>query len=128
MEMFEPVLSNLLEIVVSLIGLVITAVLLPKFKAWIKTKTDNALINSVIDDLTTTVSTSVDYLEQTVVKQLKSDGTWNSDTQKEVLSKAVDEVVSNLATSTTTWLENNKNDVTATVIRYIESKLFGSKV
>jgi uncharacterized membrane protein YraQ (UPF0718 family) len=123
MENLNSLLITILEILASIAVAVLTGVVLPKVSSWLKAKTNSQVLNTAIDDLTQTVTTSVNYVEQTFVKQLKADGKWDADTQKEALTKAVDEVLVNLTYETVTSLQTNGNNIRDVVTRYVESTI-----
>lgn len=123
----EIVLNYLIEIVCSIICVIVTTVLLPRFSRWLQAKSNSEILDAVICDLTSTVSTSVNMVEQTVVSQLKADGKWDSESQKNALKIALDEVIANLAESTISALGNNAEAIERVVTRYIESYIQQSK-
>lgn len=107
---------------------VITIVLLPALASWLKSKTENQDLQYVINELEQTVSTSVDYIEQTVVKQLKADGKWDAEGQKEALDEAVTVVLNSLTDKTAEILGKNGIDLESIIIKYIESKILSDKI
>lgn len=125
--MNDVIISNLVEIVAVAITAIITGVVLPLISSWIKTKVNNQKWANAIDDITVQVSNSVDYLEQTLVNQLKKDGKWNTDTQKEVLNEAITTVMNNLSADTLKYLQENVSDITAYITQCIEAKILNSK-
>lgn len=125
--MVDTIVTSLIGLLCTIITATITGVLIPAFSNWLKSKTENEKLKSVIDDLTQTVKTSVDYLEQTVVNQLKADGKWSSESQAVVLSTAVSEVISNITSSTAEYIKNEQIDLDDLVKRYIESYIQSKK-
>lgn len=125
--MYDVIISNLIKIAAVAITAIITGVVLPLISSWLKSKVNNQKWANAIDDVTVQVSNSVDYLEQTLVKQLKEDGKWNTDTQKEVLNEAVTAVMNNLSADTLKYLQENVSDMTAYITQCIESKILNSK-
>lgn len=125
--MYDVIISNLIKIAAVTITAIITGVILPLISSWIKSKVNNQKWANAIDDVTAQVSNSVDYLEQTLVNQLKKDGKWNTDTQKEVLNEAVTTVMNNLSADTLKYLQENVSDITAYITQCIESKILNSK-
>lgn len=121
MAVANTILDYLIWLLTSTIAAIVSCVLLPKLSAWISSKTENEKLKAAISDITTTVQTTVDQLEQTMVSQYKKQGRWDLDAQKEVLSAAVEEITSNLLDSTTDMLEKNGVDIQKLILRYIES-------
>lgn len=125
--MGETLLEYIIWLIFSILTTIVTSVLLPQLSRWISSKTQNECIQSVITDLTTTVQTTVNQLEQTVVADLKKHDTWDLSTQKDVLETAVETVMSDLMNSTKATLEKNEVDIRDTVVRYIESYIQSQK-
>lgn len=119
--MTETILNYLILFIITGLAAIITTVLLPKLNQWLKSKTENEKLQSVISDITTTVRTTVDELEQTMVSKYKEQGKWDVEAQKQVLSEAVQKVISGLLNSTKETLEENGVDVLNLIIRYIEA-------
>lgn len=125
--MSETIVTSVIGLLFTILAAIITSVLIPALSNWLKSKTENQRLKSVIDDLTQTVATSVDYLEQTVVNQLKIDGKWDAESQADVLSAAVSEVIFNLTSSTTEYAEKEHINLDDLVTRYIESYIQSKK-
>lgn len=125
--MWDTILSAIISIAVTAVSTVITAVLIPAAVSWLKARTRNQKLQSVIDDITITVQTSVDMIEQTVVNQLKADGKWNATAQSQVLESAVTEVIDGLTQSTYEMLKSENADVELLVKRYIEAYIQSKK-
>lgn len=125
--MKEIALDYLVWFFISIFTTIITSVLLPTLANWLKSKTANESLQSVITDLTTTVQTAVNHYEQTMVVTLKKYGKWDSDAQCKVLESAVEEVISNLLDTTKKTLEDNGQDIQNVVTRYIESYIQSQK-
>lgn len=125
--MANEILSGVISLVVTVLSAIITTVLLPAAASWLKSKTASEKLKSVIDDITITVKTSVEMLEQTTVKQLKADGKWNADTQAQVLQDAVTQVLNGLTTSTYNYLKEESDDLEGIVTRHIEAYIQSKK-
>ena len=121
--MYEQILITILGIVATTATAIITRVLVPTLDRWLKAKTENTRLNSIIDDLMQTTGTTVDYINQTFVKQLKEDGKWNSKTQAQALQMAINEVRVNLLESTLVQLEEHQQDLVDVITRYVESAI-----
>ncbi len=126
--MKEQLISEVLELVLGLIAAVVTGVLLPKLAQLVTSKVQNETLNNVVFDLSNSAAVVVNYLEQTMVSQLKKDGKWNSETQKEVLDKAVGLVLERLADKTISTLDKNSTNVTNLIVSYIEAYINGTHV
>ena len=125
--MWDEIISAIISIVVTVVGTAITAVLIPAATTWLKSKTQNQKLQTVIDDLTVTVQSSVDMLEQTVVAQLKADGKWDTAAQERVLDDAVTEVLNGLNASTYNMIAAENTDIQALVKRHIEAYINSKK-
>lgn len=125
--MIETIVTSVIGLLLTILSAIITSILIPALSNWLKSKTENQKLKSVIDDLTQTVKTSVDYLEQTAVNQLKADDKWDSESQASVLSTAVSEVISNLTSSTAEYIKTEQIDLDDLVTRYIESYIQSKK-
>lgn len=121
-------MTNLIELFLVVLGTVVTGVLLPALTTWLKSKISNEQLKAVIADLSHTVSTSVKWVEQTMVWQLKQDGKWDLDSQQQVLATCAAEVVKNLTNDTKRLLSKENIDLEAIVIRYIESQISAGKL
>lgn len=124
--MKEQLISEVLELVLGLIAAIVTGVLLPKLAQLVTSKVQNETLNNVVFDLSNSAAVVVNYLEQTMVSQLKKDGKWNSETQKEVLDKAVELVLERLADKTISTLDKNSTNVTNLIVSYIEAYINGT--
>lgn len=125
--MWDEIISAIISIVVTVVGTAITAILIPAATTWLKSRTQNQKLQTVIDDLTVTVQSSVDMLEQTVVAQLKADGKWDTAAQARVLDDAVTEVLNGLNASTYNIIAAENTDIQALVKRHIEAYINSKK-
>lgn len=125
--MWNEIISAIISIVVTVVGTAITAILIPAATTWLKSRTQNQKLQTVIDDLTVTVQSSVDMLEQTVVAQLKADGKWDKAAQERVLEDAVTEVLNGLNASTYNMIDAENTDIQALVKRHIEAYINSKK-
>lgn len=125
--MANTIINGLIGLLFTVLAAIITSVLLPAISNWLKSKTENEKLHTVIDDLTKTVQTSVNMLEQTTVKQLKMDGKWDATHQEQVMKSAVVEVMSNITSTTYNALTEQKCNVEQVVTRYIESYIQSKK-
>lgn len=126
--MYNDILSAVLSLAVTFVGATITTIIIPAIANWLKYKTQHQKLQSVIDDITVTVTSSVDMLEQTVVNQLKADGRWDSKSQSEVLQSAITEVLNGLSRTTYQILKSESTDIEALIKRYIEAYIQSKKI
>jgi hypothetical protein len=84
-------------------------------------------MQSYVQDITMTVATTVNCLEQTMVAQYKNDGNWNKETQQKVLDAAVKQVMDSVTMQTKQLIEDQRIDMQALVTRYIESYIIQQK-
>lgn len=125
--MSQEISTKLIEIVLSVLATVITAVLVPSLTSLIKSKTNDQKMKTAIDAVSNAVNLAVDYVEQTMVTQLKKDGKWNAESQEEALKKATDIAISQLTDSAYLYLLNNHKDIEETIIKYIEANIQNKK-
>nr|DAV58171.1 MAG TPA: hypothetical protein [Caudoviricetes sp.] len=125
--MYNDILSAVLSLAVTFVGATLTTIIIPSIANWLKYKTQHQKLQSVIDDITVTVTSSVDMLEQTVVNQLKADGKWDSKSQAEVLQSAITEVINGLSRTTYQILKSESTDIEALIKRYIEAYIQSKK-
>lgn len=119
--------ATLLQAVVSIISAVITTVLLPLVAQYLISKTNNQKLQSAITEITQTVATTVSYIEQVWVTELKSNSNWTEETKKDVYRLAVNTVINNLSSATTNWLEKNSDDISEVIGQYVEAFILQSK-
>ena len=125
--MNQELLNQVIEALLTLALLIITGVLIPEVKKWIKSKTDNEVINTVTNELFREVDIAVNYVEQTMVKQLKKDKKWDTKSQKKALETAVNVVLSNISQKTSAYLQENSSNIVETVKQYIEANILYKK-
>ena len=110
-----------------LVGTVITSILIPYITKLLKSKTDNTNLQYVITELSQTVQTSIDYVNQTFVEQLKADGKFDAESQAKALKFATENAMNNLTTKTIQVLGRDGIDIEKLIISYIEAKISESK-
>lgn len=120
--MKDVIMNHIIDLVFTLISVV----LVPMLASWLKSKTQNERLKSMISDIEVNVQSCVDYMEQTVVKGMKESGEWTKENQITVLKDTVDRILDSILDSTKKTLENNQIDiadyVTTKVEAYIQSK------
>ena len=125
--MADVIITKLIELVITTIGLIITTVLIPAIATWFKSKANNEKLKGMADDISRVVATCVNHCEQTMVMQLKADGKWDSESQSEVLSTVVLNVLDNLLSSTKDFASQNNIDLPKMVEQCIESYIQENK-
>lgn len=119
--------NNILIWFLGLVGTIVTGVLMPYVVSLLKSKTSNSDLQYVIDEIAQTVSTSVSYINQTFVDQLKADGKFDAEKQAEALKLAVEKSVNDLTSKTIKVLGKNGIDVESLIIKYIEAEINKNK-
>ena len=125
--MGTTILNYLIGIAFTIISAVVTKIIIPEIANWLSAKTDNQRMQTAINDMLTTVETTVNFLEQTVVSEYKYNGNWNTETQKQVLETAIDEICISLTDLTKNTIDENGADIRNTIRRYVESYINKSK-
>lgn len=118
------------QIITWLLGLlstIITTVLLPYFVSWLKSKTESENLKYVIDEITQTVSDSVNYTNQVFVDQLKKDEKFDAEKQKEALKMSLDYTINSLTDKTKQIISKNGLDLENIIVKYIESEIRKNK-
>ena len=121
-------LQKVIELIFTILTTVVVSVLLPAVTAWLKSKTNNEKIQSVIADISAAVVTCVDYAEQTIVPVLKEKDEWNSDTQIDVLNTVTSNVMDTLLETTKQIIEKNGINLEELVAQKIEAYILSKKV
>jgi hypothetical protein len=121
--MLSELLQWVFGLAATIITAVVTGVLIPRIVKYINAKIDCERMQTMITDLGSTVSTSVAFINQTVVDKVKSEGRWNSESQKLVLNAAVNEVMNNLSAMTKDIILEDKLDLKQIVTRRVEAEL-----
>lgn len=117
----------LMNHIVDLVFTIVSVVLVPMLSAWLKSKTQNERLKSMIEDIEVNVQSCVDYAEQTVVPELKKSGKWDSVTQKTVLMDTVHRICESILDSTKKTLESNKIDIVSYVTSHVEAYIINKK-
>lgn len=125
--MSEEITTKLITTIIGILGTIITTILLPYVVNCLKAKTNNETLKYVIDELNQTVVTGVDYIQQTFVEQLKKDGKFDSEKQKEALDKAVNVIWNDLSDRTVNFLKDNSIEIEKIIIKYVESYIASKK-
>ena len=125
--MSDVIQSQLIELVISILSTAITVVILPLVAKFLTAKINNEKINEAITDITNVVSRSVEFVEVRMVQQLKADGKWNSETQKEVLETAVETAMNDLSEVTIKNLKLTAPEIKDLLEKEIEKYILGKK-
>ena len=125
--MSEEITTKLITTIIGILGTIITTILLPYVVNCLKAKTNNETLKYVIDELNQTVVTGVDYIQQTFVEQLKKDGKFDSEKQKEALDKAVNVIWNDLSDRTVNLLKDNSIEIEKIIVKYVESYIASKK-
>lgn len=125
--MSEEITTKLITTIIGILGTIITTILLPYVVNCLKAKTNNETLKYVIDELNQTVVTGVDYIQQTFVEQLKKDGKFDSEKQKEALDKAVNVIWNGLSDRTVNFLKDNSIEIEKIIVKYVESYIASKK-
>ncbi|MCM1226386.1 MAG: hypothetical protein NC320_03045 [Clostridium sp.] len=126
--MTDTIMNELICLIFSIVAAVGSSILIPALSAWLRSKTENEKLQSVISDITTTVQTSVNKYEQTAVARLKAAGEWNAESQRDVLESVVNETVTNLLDTTKNSFIDNGIEVSDVVERYVEAYIQSKKL
>jgi len=119
----DMVLQWVLGVLATIITAIISGVLIPMVVKYLNAKTNNENVQAVITELGETVSTSVGYINKTIVDQAKEGGTWNDEAKSLALKEAVKNVIEGLSLTTKEIIGHDKLDLENIVIRRIEAEL-----
>ncbi len=124
---------NVTEIVISIIGIVFSAVIIPLTKAafsWLKEKTRSEALLCAMDEAQAVADNVVASLQASLVEGLKeksADGKLSADDVKMVAAKAFDMFVSDLSAKSLAVIAGSADDIGAYVRNLIESRLLAIK-
>jgi hypothetical protein len=125
--MKDEIMKSFIELAFTVMSAVITIVLLPAVAAWLKSKTENEQIKSIITDISSAVATCVDHSEQTLVATLKSEDKWDKAAQNEVLNAVKKNVIDSLLETTKATVAENGIDIEQLVTQHIEAYIQSKK-
>lgn len=123
----NPIGYNVLMWALSLLGTIITSVILPIVVKLISAKIKNEKLKYVIDELGTTIATSVDYVNQTFVNQMKLDGKFDAEAQKQALIQATTYCFDTLTDSTKQIISAEGIDLQTLIEKRIEAQIAENK-
>lgn len=120
-DTLNTILTQVIEIVIATLTTVVVSVLLPKLRDYITSKIGNEKFKAAISEIETVVATSVQYVNQTLVDDLKKNNKWDAASQKEAFELALKTVMENLSTETKSYLAVNSDNIVDTLTKYIEA-------
>lgn len=120
-DTLNTILTQVIEIVIATLTTVVVSVLLPKLRDYITSKIGNEKFKAAISEIETVVATSVQYVNQTLVDDLKKNNKWDAASQKEAFELALKTVMENLSTETKNYLAVNSDNIVNTLTKYIEA-------
>jgi hypothetical protein len=124
---------NVTELVISVVGLVFTAVVIPLTKAafmWLRERTHSEALRSAISEAEAVADNVVASLQANVVEGLKAksaDGKLSADDVMMVSTKAFDMFVSDLSAKSLAVIADSADDIGAYVKNLIEARLLAAK-
>ncbi len=124
---------DLTEIVITLVGLVFSAVIIPLTKAaftWMKERTRSEALLSALEEAQTVADNVVASLQANVVGGLKeksADGKLSAKDIKAVAGTAVDMFLSDVSAGSLEVLAKSADDLTVYIRNLIEARLLASK-
>lgn len=124
---------NVTEIVISLVGIVFSAVIIPLTKAafsWIRERTRSEALLTAMDEAEVVADSVVASLQASLVEGLKAksaDGKLSADDIKMVAAKSFDMFVSDLSAKSLAVIADSADDIGAYVRNLIEARLLALK-
>ncbi len=124
---------NVTEIVISVMGIVFTAVIIPLTKAafaWLRERTRSEALLCALDEAEAVADNVVASLQASLVEGLKeksTDGKLSADDVKMVAAKSFDMFVSDLSAKSLEIIANSADDIGAYVRNLIEARLLAMK-
>jgi hypothetical protein len=122
--MKETFFTNLIELAFTIASII----LVPMISAWLRSKTQNERLKSLISDVENVIKTCVDNTEQVFVKKLKETGAWDKEAQMSVLQNTVTDAISMLLDSSIATLENNNIEIEEYIKSKVEAYIQSKKV
>lgn len=123
----NPIGYNVLMWALSLLGTIITSVLLPIVVKLITAKVKNEKLKYVVEDISNCVITSINYTNQTYVEALKAAGKFDANAQKEAKIQAINYTLEQLTESSKRILSSEGIDLQGMIEKQIEAKIAESK-
>lgn len=123
----NPIGYNILMWALSLLGTIITSVILPLLVKYLSTKIKNEKLSYVANELSTTIINAVDYTNQTFVNQLKLDGKFDEKAQKQARLTAINYAFDCLTESSKHIISAEGIDLYSLLERKIEAQIAQKK-
>lgn len=123
----NPIGYNILMWALSLLSSIITSVLLPLLFKFITAKIKNEKLKFVINELGTTIATSIDYTNQTFVYQMKADGKFDKAAQEEAKLRAINYTFDTLTESSKRIISSEGIDLQTLIEKRIEAQIVENK-
>lgn len=124
---------NITEIVISIVGIVFSAVIIPLTKAafsWIRERTRSEALLTAMDEAEAVADNVVASLQASLVEGIKAksaDGKLSADDVRTVAAKAFDMFVSDLSAKSLAVIADSADDIGAYVRNLIEARLLASR-
>lgn len=116
----------LTEIIISILGIVLTAVS-GYVMAWISSKIKDEKMKRILNEALQIVSNGVDFVYQTYVEGLKGTSLWDENAMKEASSRAMEYVKANLTEDAKAFISKNGKDLAEWIKEQIEIAVQKSK-
>ena len=116
----------LTEIIISILGIVLTAVS-GYVMAWISSKIKDEKMKRILNEALQTVSNGVDFVYQTYVEGLKGTSLWDKNAMKEASNRAMEYITANLTEDAKAFISKNGKDLAEWIKEQIEIAIQKSK-
>ena len=116
----------LTEIIISILGIVLTAVS-GYVMAWISSKIKDEKMKRILNEALQTVSNGVDFVYQTYVEGLKGTSLWDKNAMKEASNRAMEYITANLTEDAKAFISKNGKDLAEWIKEQIEIAVQKSK-
>lgn len=126
-EAVQLITTNIIQLAFTVIAAVVSVCVIPRLTKYFQSLTQSELLDAAMSELEHTAQSIVNATEQTIVKQLKADGKWNTENQKKVLADAAEKMINELSLQTKKVVEENGASIAQLAVRYIESEILKSK-
>lgn len=107
------------EVIIAIIGIVITAIIVP----WINSKTKNEQLRNIITEVGNAVSTAADAVAKTYVDDIKAHGTMTDKEKAKALEDAIQITMNNLSRQTINYFTANEIEIKTYIKSSIEAYL-----
>lgn len=116
----------LTEIIISILGIVLTAVS-GYVMAWISSKIKDEKMKRILNEALQIVSNGVDFVYQTYVEGLKGTSLWDENAMKEASNRAMEYITANLTEDAKAFISKNGKDLAEWIKEQIEIAVQKSK-